>query len=88
MQLGGPYSPPVNYPEPASPEPSYSPSYPPVPCPQKLLISCQPSLQQAPCSSNYAPESYAPSYPKPSYRFANEDEAEEQNTFVGQPQMK
>lgn len=74
MQLGAAYSPPPPNPE---------PSYPPVQCPHNLLISCQPSLQQAPCASNY-PAEPPPSPVKPAYRFANEDEEE---PFVGQSQQ-
>lgn len=82
-----------NY-EPQKPayEPSYSSyaNYAPVPCPQNLLISCQPSVQQVPCSSYYSSDSYAPqspSYPPPTYR---ENESDWEEDFVGaqQPEQK
>lgn len=78
MQLGAAYQALAPAPAPAS--------YPPVQCPQNLLVSCQPSVQQAPCASNYAAEA-PPSYAKPAYRFANEED-EEEEAFVGQPQQQ
>lgn len=88
-QLGAAYDPSA-YPAPAhpAPAPAYAPS---VPCPKNLLISCQPSVQSAPCSGYAAPDPYAAAPalpPKPAYRNANEDEEENEREepLVGQAQ--
>lgn len=91
-RLGDAYAPPeyaVPAPAPAhvyAPAPAYA-SPPPVSCPQNLMISCTPSVQSVPCSSqNYAPQPYI----KPAYRVANDDIEEKEDSRdepkVGQSQ--
>lgn len=90
-QLGDTYSPP-DYAAPSplhtnapAPTPEYAaPAH--VPCPQNLLISCQPTVQHVPCSSDYTPQPHASHV----YRVANEDIEESgdgrQEPLVGQSQ--
>ncbi|XP_031640157.1 extensin-like [Contarinia nasturtii] len=93
MQLGASYlgPPPTAYAPQPSNAPYAPPSYPKVQCGHNLLISCQPSVNSSPCQSqanSYAappPPSYAP---KPTYRFADEEQnLERDDTLAEQPQQ-